>query len=116
MSPSTFDVVRQRSSSQSTVSKIGILSTGSRTAAKIRGIVTKLPEGIPPAPTLATSVVSMINDLVGDAQLVAERLGHEEHGGRLVEGGAVVVEVGADAGGQLARPPRDPQPLERLQA
>ena len=39
---------------------IGIFSAGRRTAAKINGIVTKLPEGMPPAPTLATSVVSMI--------------------------------------------------------
>ena len=52
--------------SQSTVSRIGILSTGRRTAAKIKGMVTKLPEGIPPAPTLATRVVSMIDDLVGE--------------------------------------------------
>jgi hypothetical protein len=60
MSPSTFDVVRHRSSSQSTVSRIGIFSAGSRTAAKMSGMVTKLPEGMPPAPTLAISVVSMI--------------------------------------------------------
>jgi hypothetical protein len=36
------------------------LSTGMPTAAKMRGRVTKLPEGIPPAPTLATSVVRTI--------------------------------------------------------
>src|SRR4051812_33501955 len=53
ISPRTLDVVRHRSSSQSTVKRMGILSTGSRTAAKIKGMVTKLPDGIPPAPTLA---------------------------------------------------------------
>ena len=50
------------------------------------------------------------------AELIAQRLGHEEGGGGLVERGAVVVEVGADAGGQLARLPRDAQPLERARA
>ncbi len=58
MSPRTFEVVRQRSRNQSTVSRTGILSGGSPTAAKIKGRVTKLPEGMPPAPTLATRVVT----------------------------------------------------------
>ena len=58
MSPRTLEVVRQRSRNQSMVSRTGILSAGSPTAAKIRGRVTKLPDGMPPAPTLATSVVT----------------------------------------------------------
>src|SRR5271166_6707298 len=53
MSPRTLDVVRQRSRNQSTVSRIGIFSAGRRTAAKMRGSVTKLPEGKPPAPNAA---------------------------------------------------------------
>ena len=57
MSPRTLEVVRQRSRNQSMVRRMGIFSAGRRTAAKMRGKVTKLPEGIPPAPTLATSVV-----------------------------------------------------------
>src|SRR5271157_4296313 len=60
MSPRTLDVVRQRSRNQSTVSRMGIFSAGRRTAANIKGSVTKLPEGMLPAPTLATRVVSMM--------------------------------------------------------
>ena len=40
----------------------GILSAGRPTAAKIRGSVTKLPEGMPPAPTLATRVVRTMSN------------------------------------------------------
>ena len=89
------------------------LSTGSRTAANIKGMVTKLPEGIPPAPTLATSVVNTITTWSMKRQLISQRLGHEEHRRGLVECGPVVVEVRADAGRQLARSPGNPQPLER---
>ena len=107
MSPRTFEVVRQRSRNQSIVSRTGILSAGRPTAAKIRGRVTKLPDGMPPAPTLATRVVrTMINWSIG-RQVEAQRLGHEQDGRRLVERGAVVVEVGPDAGGELARLARD---------
>ena len=103
MSPRTFEVVRQRSRNQSIVSRTGILSAGSPTAAKINGMVTKLPDGIPPAPTLATSVVSTMMTWSTGRRLKPERLGHEQRGGRLVERGPVVVEVRADAGGELAR-------------
>src|SRR5208337_1929732 len=47
--------------------------------------------------------------LVDEAQRIAQRLGHEQGGRRLVERSAVVVEVGANAGRQLARLPRDAQ-------
>ena len=114
MSPSTFEVVRSRSSSQSTVNRIGILSTGIRTAAKISGIVTKLPDGIP-RPDAGDQRRQHDHDLVGEAQVEAERLGDEQDGRRLVERGPVVVEVRADAGRQLARSPRDPQPGEGSQ-
>ena len=97
------------------MSRIGILSAGSRTAEKIRGMVTKLPDGIPPAPTLATRVVSMIMIWSRIAQLVTKGLCHEKDRRRLIEGRAVVVEVGPDARGQLTRSPRDTQPLERSQ-
>ena len=80
MSPSTFEVVRQRSRNQSIVSRTGILSAGSPTAAKISGRVTKLPEGMPPAPTLATSVVSDDDHLVDRAEVEPDRLRHEQDG------------------------------------
>src|SRR5271157_5716361 len=44
--------------------------------------------------------------LVDETQRIAQRLGHEQRGRRLVERGAVVVEVGADACRQLARSSR----------
>ena len=86
---------------------MGSLSGGRLTAAKIRGRVTKLPEGMPPAPTLAIRVVmtTMICEVSG--KVAPKGLGEEEGGRGLVERSSVVVEVGAHAGGELGIAARD---------
>ena len=72
MSPSTLEVVRQRSRSQSTVSKIGILSTGSRTAAKIERHGHEASRRNSTGPHAGHQGGEHDDDLVGDTQLVAQ--------------------------------------------